>query len=160
MPHGDETDDLVQVRVDLPNHWGATGETLSAVDLGDGRYRIQGVPTYAYGLNRLDVVEAVAGGPGEAPEVRRVLEPSEHQTLRVRFLEGTLPAARREHLESLREFGVRVESSNQALVALDLPPGTRVAPLCARLDVWEHQDIADWESCEERAPGRFDEGLG
>ena len=154
----DEADGFAQVRVDLPNHWGATGEALPAEELGGGRYRICAVPTYAYGLNRHDVVEATVGPAGSVPEVRRVLVPSEHQTLRVRFVEGILPGARQEYLESLRQFGVHFESTNLALVALDLPPGTKVADLCARLDEWEHGDIADWESAEARAPGRFDEG--
>lgn len=159
MPEADEHRHLVQVRVDLPNHWAATGESLAAEDLGGGRYRIQSVPTHAYGINRLDLVEAVAGSPGPEPEVRRVIARSEHQTLRVRFLDGISRAARHEYLESLNEFGVEFEPTHRTLVALDLPPGTRVTALCARLDAWEHDGVADWESCEERAAGRFDEGL-
>jgi hypothetical protein len=74
---------LVKVNVDLPNHWATGGESMWARPLGDDLYELQNVPFYAYGLNYLDIVYAVAASPDLKPEIQSVRRPSGHRTLHV-----------------------------------------------------------------------------
>jgi hypothetical protein len=149
-------DDLTKVHVDLPNHWATGGEAIWATLLGGNRYRIENAPFYAYNLNYGDVVEAVASAPDRKPSVMRVVERSGHRTLRVFFGESVDETTRLARLKSLAELQVTFERCNARYFALDLEPHADLHAVRDRLDSWEAEGIAEYESCEARAPGSFD----
>jgi hypothetical protein len=77
---GDE--DLVKVRVDLPNQPGNSGESMWARPLGGDLYELHNSPFYAYDFNYLDVVYAVSGNPDHKRLIIRVERRSGHRALR------------------------------------------------------------------------------
>ena len=150
-------DDLTKVHVDLPNHWATSGESMWARSLGSNRFRIDNVPFYAYGLNYGDVVEAMPEAPDLKPSVLRVLERSGHQTLRVFFEESVEESERLRLLDSLRDLGVTYERCSPRYFALDLEPGASLNQVRTSLDTWQINGLADYETCEPRVPGSFDD---
>ena len=150
------TDNLTKVHIDLPNHWATGGESLWARDFGGGRFRIENVPFYAYGLNFYDVVEARALRPELKPSVMRVLERSGHQTIRVMFDEATVEEERIDRLNSLADLHVSYESCNPRYFALDLEPEASMNAVRDRLDAWQAEEVLEYETCEARQPGSFD----
>lgn len=147
---------LTKVHVDLPNHWATGGESLWARHLGEHRYRIENVPFYAYNLNFYDVVEAREGAPDLKPSVLRVVERSGHNTLRVIFDASLAEPEMFARLNSLAGQHVTFERCNERYFALDLEPHAAVDRVRQRLDDWESEGIAAYETCEARAPGSFD----
>ena len=152
-----EDESLVKVHIDLPNHWGTGGESLWARALGGDRYQIDNVPFFAYDLNYRDVVEAVAGSPDLKPSVRRVLERSGHRTMRVMFAKTVVRDERLRMLHSLLPLHVTFENNNSSHFALDLTPEADVALVRAQLDRWEEAELLEYETCESRILGSFDD---
>jgi hypothetical protein len=150
-------DSLTKVHVDLPHHWATGGEALWALDLGGHRYRLENVPFYAYDLNLYDVVEARAASADLKPSVLRVLERSGHSTLRVFFGENCSEEECLARLRSLADLHVSFEGSGERYFALDLEPETSVDAVRARLDEWEREGAIEYETCEARVPGSFDD---
>ncbi len=145
-----------KLHIDLPNHWATGGESLWATHLGGDRYRLDNVPFHAYDLNYGDIVEAVQSSPDLKPSVIRVLERSGHRTIRVFFAD--IPREQSgDHLDQLRELGVTYERSSARYVALDLEPGADLAKVRAVLDRWSAEGLAEYETCEARLPGSFDD---
>jgi hypothetical protein len=130
-------EDLTKIVVDLPNHWAAGGEGIWAKPLGDDLYEI--VPFHAYGLNFGDVVRAVEPAPDKKPLVLEVIRPSGHRTLRVFFPDSVPEDQRLELLRSLEPLGAEFERATAGYFALDV-------------------HLLEYETCEPRAAGRFDEG--
>jgi hypothetical protein len=145
-----------KVHIDLPNHWAVGGESLWATALGADRYRIDNVPFHAYDLNFGDVVEAIASAPELKPSVLRVLERSGHQTMRVFFTEAAA-AKSGEYLAQLKPYGAEYERSTARYVALDLEPGAAVAKVREILTSWSTLGVAEYETCEARVAGSFDD---
>jgi hypothetical protein len=148
---------LAKVHIDLPNHWATNGESLWARQLGFDRYQLENVPFYSYDLNYGDVVEAVASAPDVKPSVRRALERSGHQTIRVFFEEGLEKARSEELLDPLRSLGVTYERATARYVALDLEPGADLVAIRDVLDGWGKEGFAEYETCEARVLGSFDD---
>jgi len=148
---------MTKVWVGLPNHWSSGGEAMWAVALGNDLYELRNVPFQAYGLNLGDIVRATADDDGQAPEIREVVRPSGHQTLRVYF-ETTLAEERRlELLQSLAPLAVSFERATETFFALDLAPTADIVSVQAELDMWEEQKWAVYETCDPRMPGSFDD---
>ena len=152
-----EHDGLTKVHVDLPNHWAVGGESIWARSVGVHAFELHTVPFHAYDLNYLDVVEAVSQGPERKPSVRRVLRRSGHRTLRLFLKETTPNSDRAPLLESLKVFGASFERANRRYFAIDIAPTGDYEGTCARLDEWSDQGILDYETCEARVPGSFDD---
>jgi hypothetical protein len=150
-------DDLTKLHIDLPNHWATSGESMWARSLGSNRFRIDNVPFYAYGLNYGDVVEAIPEAPELKPSVLRVLERSGHQTVRVFFEESVEEGERVRLLDSLRDLRVTYERCTPRYFALDLEAGTSLGHVRDRLDSWQVNGIANYETCEPRVLGSFDD---
>lgn len=148
---------LTKVHVDLPHHWATGGEAFWATDLGDDRFRLENVPFYAYDLNFHDVVEAKAAAPDLKPSILRVVERSGHRTLRIFFAENVPEENRLERLRSLKDLNVSFERCNRRYFALDLEPEADAAIVEARLQQWTGEGVAEYETCEARAPGSFDD---
>jgi len=111
-----------------------TSEGLWAVPLGGNRFRIDNTPWFVRGIAADDVVEALAGSDGVLWATRG-LEDGGRQTIRViAFRNGSLsgdPVAVRAEFVPL---GLTGEIAAQyGLLALDIPPGTALAPVKALL---------------------------
>jgi hypothetical protein len=148
---------LTKVLVDLPNHWASGSESMWARPLGSDLYELRNVPVHAYGLNFLDVVEAVPSSSVDKPVVCRVVERGGHRTLRVMFAEACAQEKRLPMLSSLRVWGGSVEGATKTLFAIDVEPTGDFDAICARLWDWEKEGLLEYETCEERAPGSFDD---
>jgi hypothetical protein len=148
---------LTKVHVDLPNHWAVAGESLWACPLGDDTYELRNVPFHAYDLNYLDVVQAVPSSPDRKPTVLRVVRRSGHRTLRVVFARSVPDTDRMPRLESLRTLGASVEGANRNYFAIDIEPSGDYAAIRARLDEWEAQELLEYETCDARVQGSFDD---
>ena len=96
----------------------ATVETLWAVDLGDGRYRLDNVPFFAVGVSLGDIVEApVIDG---RPTFSIVKQRGGHATLRVVVFDA---GAVGEVRAMLAELGASTELSHlPRLISVDVPP--------------------------------------
>ena len=128
-----------------------------AVDLGNDLYEIRNVPFYAYNLNFGDVVLATADSPDLKPEVRRVVRRSGNRTLRLFFASDQAEGGALELLASLKPLAVSFEGVTDRYFALDLEPTADVDAVRAQLDKWASQGVAEYETCEERVPGSFDD---
>jgi hypothetical protein len=148
---------LTKIHIDLPDHWAVGGEAIWAHPLGEHRFRIDNVPFYAYDLNYGDVVEAIATAADRKPSVVRVLERSGHRTLRIVFEEEVPEGEQLSRLHSLRGLGVSFERCSARYVALDLQPGGDFHAVRECLEGWRTEGIADYETCEARVPGSFDD---
>lgn len=147
---------LTKVYIDLPNHWASGGESMWAAQLSETTFELRNVPFHAYGLNYLDVVEAVADAPDQKPRVRRVVRRSGHSTLRV-ILDPSqdLDDAMR-LLDQLNDFGCSRERATKAFFALDIEPDGDIDAVQDLLEAWASQGILSWETCETRLEGTFD----
>jgi hypothetical protein len=108
--------ELVKVRLRAPD---GTVETPWAIALGDGRFRLDNIPFFAYGISADDVIVAAPAHDGFLDFVR-VDEPSGNRTLRVMFKDKvgkTEPL-----LPRLTEMGVGWEGAFAKLFALTVPP--------------------------------------
>jgi len=94
-------------------------EEIEASFVGAVRYRIDGIPAFAYGLSRGDVVTVVrVVGDDERLWVEKVVERSDHWTVRV------LPKDEAELstvAQVFHEIGCTAQVTPFGLVALDLP---------------------------------------
>jgi hypothetical protein len=150
-------DELTKVHVDLPNHWATGGESLWARPLGGDLYELDNVPFYAYGLNYRDVVRATSDSPDLKPEVCEVVRPSGHATIRVSFGKHVPEERMLERLASLKSLATSFERATERYFALDLEPEANIAQVRAALDTWEQSGEADYETCEARVTGSFDD---
>ena len=148
---------MVKIHIDLPHHWATGGEALWASPLGGDRYRLENVPFYAYNLNYHDVVEARALEPDSKPSVLTVVERSGHRTLRIFFEAGIPEETRLARLKSLAPLKVSYERCRERYFALDLEPDASIDAVRDRLDEWQRDGVADYETCEARVPGSFDD---
>lgn len=149
--------DLTRVQVELPRHWATRGESLWAVALGGDRYELKNVPFYAYNLNFGDTVWAPVPSPESTPHVRAVVGRSGHRTLRVMFPAERPEAEVIQLLSSLKPLSVSFERASSHYYALDLTPEADITRVRAQLDEWEAQGLLDYETCEERLAGSFDD---
>jgi hypothetical protein len=151
---------MVKIHIDLPNHRRINGESMWALPLGADRYQVKNVPFFAYGLNFDDTVEAIAPEPGTKPEIRRIVEPGGHRTIRVSFEAQTPREQRGPLLEQLNAHKASFENANGTLYAIDVEPEGDYDAVREQLDDWQREGLLDYETCEARVPGSFDEGPG
>lgn len=143
--------DLVKVRFELePDDDGwppVGGESLWAFSLGDGRYRLDNTPWFVRGVSCYDVVEAAADDEQGVPVVERVVERSGHLTVRVLPLGDRSVEVLAALIAEFDDLGVDCEGDQvHGLLALDIPPSTRLAPVKDHLDAgeasgrWEYEE--------------------
>ncbi len=146
---------LTKVYVALPNHWGTSGESFWAQQVGPDRYVIENVPFFAYGLNYKDTVSATAGEPGSKPSITRVVARGGYRTLRIVFHEPTSVEVQRPYLDELERMTLLVERTNRLHLALGIPPEVNYQAVCDHLFALEA--VLAYETCEARAKGSFDD---
>lgn len=150
----------VKLHISLPNHWWHSSESLWAQPLGDDLYQIDNVPFCAYGLNLGDVVLATAGSPDLKPEVRAVVRRSGNRTLRVSFCDKLTRDDQAPVLAQLEAAGGEPERADAQFVCLNIPPAVNIEAVRAMLDEYQRHGTLDYETCEERVPGSFDDKPG
>jgi len=148
---------LVKVHIDLPNHWAVGGESLWATPLGEELYRIENVPFYAYGLNFLDVVRATTDEEELKPEIRKVVQASGRRTIRISFFNETTQEEQDQILNALTSMGVSYERAFKRMIALDIKPELDYNALFSLLEEYAAQEKLDFETCEARLEGSFDD---
>ncbi|MEM9907888.1 MAG: DUF4265 domain-containing protein [Cyanobacteria bacterium P01_D01_bin.44] len=152
-----DTEDLVKLHIDLPNHWAIGGESLWAAPLGSDLYRIENVPFFAYGLNYLDIVHATPDSEDLKPEIRRVVTPSGHRTYRVIFDAKIDREEQVKLLGSLEKLGATFERADATNVSIDIEPSGDHIEIYDQLDEYENQGYLSFETCEARVEGSFDD---
>jgi hypothetical protein len=148
---------LSRIHIELPNHPSGGGESMWALPLGSDLYELRNVPFLAYDLNLGDIVLATADSPRQIPEIRRVVKRNGHSTLRLLFRSSVPEKKRRALLQSLRFLSASFERGHDRLFALDLSPEADVVRVRAILDDWARKGWSDYETCEPRMPGSFDD---
>ena len=144
--------ELVRVVMPLdrePGERGPEDEWLWAEPLGSGRFRLESVPFFAYGLSRGDVVRA---SEGELPRVDDVERKCGHRTLRV-ALDPDFDLERAEVralTDELAKLGCAIETLPPHLLALDVPPELDVAEVVRRLQAPFRDGVLIWEWADPR----------
>jgi len=151
------SDNLTKVHIDLPNHWWFKGESLWAKSLGNDLYEIQNIPFCAYGLNCRDVVLATADAPDLKPEIRSVVRHSGNKTVRVFFADEVLKDQQQPYLEKMQSIGAWFERAKPSVVCINVEPATDYELFCKHLVQLESDGILEYETCEERISGSFDD---
>ena len=128
-----------------------------ADDLGDNKYQIKNIPFYAYGLNYDDIVYAEAESEDLKPEIKRLIEASGHQTLRVIFTGDTDKEENISTLEAIRTEHIGYEGLNDSQFALNVTPKGDYNQLYDALEELEEKNVLSFETCEARVEGSFDD---
>jgi hypothetical protein len=153
-----EKGNLERVIVDLPNHWATSAESMWAFRLDDGTFQIDNVPFHAYGINYKDIVRVDASDTTRLPVVVEVIIPSDHDTIRVLFPKGIRKKRQEPVIAELEKMKVYVERAFENYIALDIPPEVDYDLVREKLDQFGQEGLLEYETCEARAKGRFDEG--
>jgi hypothetical protein len=125
-----------------------SSERVWAFDLGDGLYRIDNPPWFISDLAVGDVVEASAPTPSSHPVFQRLVDRSDHITIRlICFREGPLAGNLQRVVDAFVPLGVYAEGVQQyRMVALDVPPTAPLREVFDRLSggvgdgSWEYEE--------------------
>ncbi len=148
---------LVKLHIALPNHWWHKGESLWAKPLGNDLYRVENVPFCAYGLNYGDTVRAVSSAPELKPAVLSVIQRSGHQTLRFSFCDRLSRDQQAPTIAAIEALGGELERANEQFVCIDVPVGADYTAIRTLLETQKSQGTLEYETCEERVTGSFDD---
>jgi hypothetical protein len=124
------------------------GESMWAREIEGDLFALKNLPFFAFGLNFDDVVHAPEDG--EIREVRAVIRPSGHRTLRVVFHAHLTVDEQVVHLDTLKDLGGSFERATDRMVAIDVPPGAAYDAMVALLTKLETDDALVFETCEAR----------
>ncbi len=149
--------ELEKIHVDLPNHWAIGGESFWATPLGNDLFRLENIPFYAYGLNFHDVVKATSESEELIPEIRELVEPSGHRTFRVFFEKSIIRQKQEDILNSMQDLTISYERANGIYFSLDMQPNGNYQAVFDRLEKLEKENILDFETCEAKKDGSFDD---
>lgn len=131
------------------------GESLWAREIEGDLFALDNLPFFAFGLNAEDVV--LAPKIGRMREVRSVVRPSGHRTLRILFDEDVPKTEQKLYLDRLRELGAAFERGTKRFVAVDVPPEGQYDAIVEVLARCERAGELTFETCEARVPGSFDD---
>lgn len=151
---------LKKIYIDLPNHWAIGGESMWAKPLGNNLFKIKNIPFYVYGLNFHDIVRATADPEELKPRIRELVEPSGHKTFRVFFNKDIKRGQQEKVLDLMKELTISYERANDTFFSLDMEPTGNYQGVFDRLEEFEKQNILDFETCEARVKGSFDDTFG
>ena len=114
-------------------------ETLWAVDLGGGHYRLDNTPWYAYGISWQDVVEAQPDEDGQLQFVKLVSK-SGNRTVRITAEQPFTD----EWLEKVVSLGATYEGANRRCIGINVPQEWRLEVVTSFLVsqgvTWEYAD--------------------
>jgi hypothetical protein len=124
---------------------------------GEDLYEIRNSPVYAYGLNFLDLVRAIERAPDLKPVITELVQSGGHSTLRIFFSSSFAKDERLDLLRSLNDLKAYFEQATASYFAIDVEPEGDYRAVLDRLADWKQQGILDYETCEPRAAGSFDD---
>jgi len=121
----------------------AIAETPWVIPVGDGHFRLDNIPFYAYGISLGDILEATPDGDDPRPHVRRVVTKSGNRTLRVIADEGASRVPQ-SLLDDLISLGCSYTGATPRYICINIPPIVPLDAVVAVLDKsklrWEHAD--------------------
>jgi hypothetical protein len=142
----DQDEKLTKVHVSFVD---GGGESMWARQIEGDLFAIRNLPFFAFGLNFDDVVRAPKKDD-EIREVRAVIRPSGHRTLRVVFHAHLTADEQVVQLDALNDLGGSFERATDRMVAIDVPPGAAYDAMVAFLTKLETDDDLVFETCEAR----------
>ena len=119
----------------------ASVESLWALPVGEGLFKIDNIPFFATGIAVDDIVSATL--EGEVLQYSDVVQPSGHSTLRVIVYDESQVAEVR---ALFKQMGCSTELSHiPGLIAIDVPPSVSLDVLKPVLDEGRAKDRWDYE---------------
>jgi len=140
---------LVKVVIQLEpdeDAWHSYGaESMWAEDLGQGRYRLRNIPFAAYGFSNEDVVRAESAE--DRLKVTGVAIRGGHSTYRAILGSGIDPKNSKfeQYWEPLQRLGCSYESSEDRILAIDVPPKADIYEVYHLLERGEKEGVWDFE---------------
>jgi Domain of unknown function (DUF4265) len=131
------------VKVRMTDLEGVHTETVWAVTVSPGRFRVDNVPWFAYGVSVGDIVEGAQYADGMY-DFTRVTEASGNRTIRMILPDGESSDSARGKaiLAEVRAIGCSFEGANGRYFGVTIPPGVglpEVADVMVRTGVtWEY----------------------
>lgn len=119
-------------------------ESVWAEEKGNGLYRMDNVPFYAYGVSYNDLIEAKVNKNGELI-FRQVVEHSGHSTYRFFVNKGIDRGKFNEYWEKLEKHGCTYEKGFGTLYAVDVPPQANIEEVYKILEEGEKKGIWGFE---------------
>jgi hypothetical protein len=126
---------LFELEQDEDGYPPASAETLWALEVGEGLFKVDNIPFFVLGIAVGDVVSAV---PEEGVfRFKEVVQPSDHSTIRVVVHNpDDVPAVR----DLFMRMGCSTERSHlSSLIALDVPPAVSMEALKKVLNSGQEQ---------------------
>lgn len=148
----------VVFRLDPQSLQGYEVEKVWAERIGPNEFRILNSPFFVFGLSAEDIVTAAELQDG-VYEFRRVVEKGGHSTYRI-FLQGGVTITDepfRVRWAGIKALGATLESANDRLLSVDIPPRADVAKIYALLKQGENDGVwafeeANYEATAGRVP--------
>ncbi len=125
-----------------------TAETVQAlpVDASKGLYRIAGIPLYAPGLAKGDIVQATAERPDAVLVFRRMLAPSGNSTIQVFVMDHANDAPTLH--EIFQDLGCETATTGSGYFVMDVPVHVDYNKVKRQLDDYAFGNILDYaEPC-------------
>jgi hypothetical protein len=115
--------------------------------LGDNRFRIDNPPWFVRDLAVNDIVEAAAASDDQHPVFTRMIQRSEHVTIRIICLwAGPLNGNLRKVADIFTPLGICAEGfAKYGMVALDIPPDAPLTEAYRRLVSGQRDGSWEWE---------------
>ncbi|MDT8316367.1 MAG: DUF4265 domain-containing protein [bacterium] len=147
----------IELHIELPNHWAIAGESIWALNLGGDVFELKNVPCYAYDLNMGDRVLALIQPPDLILRVQKVVAKSGHRTLRALLHENVDLGEWKKLTARLSDYGVTRIQVSERFFVFDIQPEGDYDSLYLRLEDLEELGILQYETCEARSEGSFDD---
>lgn len=148
---------LRELHIELPNHWAIDGESVWGLNMGGDIFEIKNVPCYAYDLNMGDRVLATIRPPDLIPRVHKVVAKSGHRTLRALLNENVDLGEWKKLIGRLSDYGAVQIQVSERFFAFDIQPKGDYDSLYLKLEELEEEGILQYETCEARKEGSFDD---
>ena len=146
-----------ELHIELPNHWAMDGESVWGLNIGGEVFEIKNVPCYAYDLNMGDRVLATVNPPDLIPRIQKVVARSGHRTLRALLNEDVDLGEWEKLVAGLCNYGAVHVRVSERFFAFDIGPGGDYDSLYLQLEELEEKGILQYETCEAREEGSFDD---
>lgn len=148
---------LKELHINLPNHWAIDSETLWGAHIEGDHYELKNAPCYAYGLNMGDVVEARVDPPALKLEIKKVIKRSGHDTLRALFKEHVPMKERIDLVKAMEAYSAVSNQVTANFFCFDIPPEGDFDAIYKQFESMEGEGYLEFETCEEREEGSFDD---
>ena len=143
------------VKIRMSDDTGEHVETLWAITVGPGRFRIDNIPWFAYRVSLGDIVEGAEYAPGMY-DLTRVIEPSGNRAIRLILGDGrgSDTDEGKRILDRLKALGCDYEGATHQFIGITIPPEVelqRVADYLVTTNL-------DWEYANPKYDDLFGSG--